>query len=220
MEPVRRRSLIEEVTEILRTEIAGGTWAVGERIPTEVELCRRMGVGRNTIREAVQSLVHLGLLDRRQGSGTYVTASTELPRAVGRLLTAAQRREVVELRLALEVSAAELAARRRTEGDLERLRGSLAARARARESGGVEVATDADVALHRAVVAAAHNTVLLEVYDSVLPTLAAGVRTDLSHEAHYDGEHAEVVEAIVAGDSDRAAGAARRLLLAVLAAAD
>lgn len=220
MQPVRRRSLIDEVTDALRTEIVDGTWQIGERIPNEAELCRRTGVGRNTIREAVQTLVHLGLLERRQGSGTYVMASSEVPRTVDRLLSAAQRREVVELRLALDVSAAALAARRRTDDDLAMLRGAADARVRARAGGEVEAAADADVALHRAVAAAAHNSVLLQVYDSVLPTVAAGVRDDMSLDGYYDEEHTEIVEAIADGDSDRAAAAARSLLLDVLAAAE
>lgn len=221
MQPVRRRSLIDEVAQLLRTEILDGAWQVGERIPNEAELCRRTGVGRNTVREAVQSLVHAGLLERRQGSGTYVMASSEVSGSVGRVLSAAQRREVVELRLALDVSAAALAARRRTSEDVAALQRARDVRREARDRGDFQDEVDADVELHRAVVVAAHNTVLLQVYDSVLPTVAAGVRDDLSQDPRhdlYDQEHADIVAAIAARDSDRAAESARRLLLEVLAA--
>src|ERR687885_2984506 len=74
----RRAGLIEQVIDQLREQIVAGTWAIGARIPTEAELAQLTGTSRNTVREAVQSLVHAGLLERRQGSGTYVLAASEL----------------------------------------------------------------------------------------------------------------------------------------------
>lgn len=73
-----KTGLIQRVVAILRSEITTGNWPVGSRIPTEPELSKLTGVGRNTVREAVQSLVHTGLLERRQGSGTYVLANNEV----------------------------------------------------------------------------------------------------------------------------------------------
>src|SRR4051812_50116078 len=80
----RRAGLIDQVIEQLRAQITTGTWAIGTRIPTEAELAQLTGTSRNTVREAVQSLVHSGLLERRQGSGTYVLAASELAGAVSR----------------------------------------------------------------------------------------------------------------------------------------
>src|SRR4051812_11560502 len=80
----RRAGLIEQVIDQLREQIVAGTWAIGTRIPTEAELAQLTGTSRNTVREAVQSLVHAGLLERRQGSGTYVLAASEFAGAVGR----------------------------------------------------------------------------------------------------------------------------------------
>lgn len=73
-----RQGLIQRVVDVLRSQITSGAWPVGARIPTEPELTDLTGVGRNTVREAVQSLVHSGLLERRQGSGTYVLANNEV----------------------------------------------------------------------------------------------------------------------------------------------
>lgn len=220
MQPVPRRSLTDEVAEALRAEILDGVWAMGERIPNEAELGQRAGVGRNTVREAVQVLVQAGLLERRQGSGTYVIATTPLSGSVGRVLGAAERREVVELRLALEVSAAALAAWRRTSADLRAVKQANDARLEARRRSDAVGEADADVQLHRAVVVAAHNDVMLEVYDSVLPRVATGVRDDITREAadgRYDQEHVDLVTAITDGAADGAGDAARRLLLRVLA---
>ena len=83
MQPVRRASLISQVTEQLRNEIRSGTWPIGSKIPTEPELSELTGTGRNTVREAVQALVHAGMLERRQGSGTYVVAVSDLGGTLG-----------------------------------------------------------------------------------------------------------------------------------------
>ncbi|KNX36395.1 FadR/GntR family transcriptional regulator [Luteipulveratus halotolerans] len=213
MQPVRRSSLIDQVTDLLRAEIADGRWAVGERIPVEAELVRLTGVGRNTVREAVQSLVHAGLLERRQGSGTYVMATSEVSGVLGSYLSAAQHREVLELRLALDVTAARLAAERRTDQDVEVLRSVLAERARARSSGDDPATAAADLALHRAVIAASGNSVYGDVYDSLVPTLEAAIAANVQEiDDKYDDEHEDMVDAIIERDPERASRSARCLL--------
>ncbi|MDR2379398.1 MAG: GntR family transcriptional regulator, partial [Bifidobacteriaceae bacterium] len=104
--PERRPGRIEQVAEDMREQIVSGAWPIGSRIPTEPQLARAAAAGRNTIREAVQSLAHAGLLERRQGSGTYVVATSELPTALGRQCARASRRDVLEVRQALEIVAA------------------------------------------------------------------------------------------------------------------
>lgn len=74
----RRSGLSDQVITELRNQITSGEWPVGSRIPTEPELVEQLGVARNTVREAVRALAHNGLLDIRQGSGTYVVATSEL----------------------------------------------------------------------------------------------------------------------------------------------
>src|SRR3954453_15961684 len=74
----RRTGLIDTAVDELRERITTEEWAVGTRIPPEPALADLLGVGRNTVREPVQSLVHAGLLERRQGSGTYVLSRSEL----------------------------------------------------------------------------------------------------------------------------------------------
>lgn len=74
----RRSALADQVIAQLRAQITSGEWPMGSRIPTEPELVEQLGVARNTVREAVRALAHNGLLDIRQGSGTYVVATSEL----------------------------------------------------------------------------------------------------------------------------------------------
>ena len=114
---VRRTGLIDTAVGELRERIETEQWPVGTRIPPEPALVDLLGVGRNTVREAVQSLVHAGLLERRQGSGTYVLSASELAASMGRQIADARQRDVVEVRRALEAEAARLASRRRTALD-------------------------------------------------------------------------------------------------------
>src|SRR5213076_2464255 len=141
----RRAGLIEQVIDQLREQIVAGTWAIGSRIPTESELAQLTGTSRNTVREAVQSLVHAGLLERRQGSGTYVLAASELAGAVSRRVASARHLDVLEVRRTLEVGAARLAAVRRTPEDIALLRSLLTARTVARQENDVDQVVSVDV---------------------------------------------------------------------------
>jgi len=80
----RRSGLVDQVIDQLRQAIADGEWPVGQRIPAEPELVAALGVGRNTVREAVRALSHAGLLEVRQGDGTFVRATSELSGALRR----------------------------------------------------------------------------------------------------------------------------------------
>jgi DNA-binding FadR family transcriptional regulator len=209
----RRAGLIEQVIEQLRDQITSGEWGVGARIPTESELAQLTATSRNTVREAVQSLVHAGLLERRQGSGTYVLAASELAGAVSRRVAGASQLDVLEVRRTLEVGAARMAATRRTAEDVEDLRALLTQRAAARGAGLVDEEVDHDVALHLRIVRAAHNPVLSDLYDNLIQALAENVRRNVETDAVVDDEnHAGMVEAIIDGDADRAAESAARFL--------
>ncbi|GIJ22394.1 GntR family transcriptional regulator [Micromonospora lutea] len=184
-----------------------GEWPVGGRIPTEPQLVEALGVGRNTVREAVRALAHAGVLECRQGSGTYVLTTDELAPVVARRLTDDRMTEVIEVRRAFEVEAARLAARRRTPEDLAALDGALAAREAAWRGGRVAEFVAADAALHTAVVAAAHNAMLAELYASVgaamRSTLTQAMGDALTPDRHVD--HTRLVAAIRAGDPELAA---------------
>ncbi|MFC4602459.1 FadR/GntR family transcriptional regulator [Rhodococcus kronopolitis] len=219
MQPVRRTSLIAQVTDQLRREIVAGTWPVGARIPTEPELTELTGTGRNTVREAVQALVHAGMLERRQGSGTYVIGTSDLGGTLAKYFASAHERDVLELRQALDVTAAALAARRRDDADVENLQALLEQRNIMWRNTDPMTPTErraavaADVALHRAIVAASHNEVYLEFYDSLLPTIEQTV-TDhpVDNTNSFEREHDELVQAVIDGEPERAATAARRFL--------
>jgi DNA-binding FadR family transcriptional regulator len=210
----RPSPLVDQVIAQLRTQIVAGEWPVGSRIPTEPELVGRLGVARNTVREAVRALAHAGLLEIRQGSGTYVRATSELAGVMRRRFGDADHNDVIELRRALEVESARLAAHRRTAADLKSLDSALIRREDAWEAGEVEAFVAADAALHQALVAAAHNPVLAGLYadlgELVQSALRAQMGDHLSGSAYVD--HFRLVEAVRAGDPELSAAEAAAFL--------
>jgi DNA-binding FadR family transcriptional regulator len=208
--PLRRSPLVELAVGQLHQQLMSGQWPVGSRLPAETELAEQMGVGRSTLREAVRALAHAGLLETRQGSGTFVLSlAADVP--WGPRLRRAALLEVCEVREALEVQAARLAAVRRTAPDVAALHASLAARDRARELGEAGSFVRTDLAFHRTVVAASHNHLLADMFDSfavVLREALVAVDQDLG-DFGVARTHARLVAAIEAGDADGAEQATR-----------
>jgi DNA-binding FadR family transcriptional regulator len=197
----RRTNLIDLAVGRLRQQITSGAWAVGSRIPAEPVLTELIGVGRNTVREAVQSLVHAGMLERRQGSGTFVISDSELGNAMGRQIAGAHQRDVLEVRRSLEVEAARLAALRRTDGQIAELRSLREARATAYAAGQQDRMVELDLALHRTIAHAAHNPVLLALYENLQDAITENIRFNFAHPVHDDDSHVALVEAVADGDS-------------------
>jgi DNA-binding FadR family transcriptional regulator len=202
----RRSALADQVIAQLREQITSGEWPVGSRIPTEPELVERLGVARNTVREAIRALAHNGLLDIRQGSGTYVAATSELAGVMHRRFADAPADEVAELRSALEAAAGRLAARRRTGRDLAQLDALLARREAAWATGEVERFVAADAAFHLAVVRASHNEVLTAVYADLGTVVRSLLRHDVGDELRPEDhvDHGRLVAAIRAADEETA----------------
>lgn len=211
---LQRTSLVDQAIEALREQIAAGAWPVGERIPTEPALVAELGIGRNSLREAIRALVHAGLLETRQGDGTYVRATSDLAGAVRRRTSRAELVEVFEVRRALEVEAARLAALRRTDADLAELERVLAEREQAGDGGDLERFVESDVRLHRLIAAASHNAMLSELYDDFSAALRDLLHASVGRRplAEQLTIHDELVAAIRAGDADAAAATTAAVL--------
>ncbi|GGT65536.1 FadR/GntR family transcriptional regulator [Actinomadura citrea] len=204
--PLRPSPLVEQAAQRLRDQIAAGAWPVGTRLPGETTLATELGVGRSTVREALRALAGAGLVQARQGAGVFVVATEPAEDWPARLRRASVA-DVYEIRAMVEVRAAELAAERRTPDDLAALDRALADRDTALAGPGVEAFIDADIALHTAVIAAAHNPVLADLFAGFVPVLRDGlldlaslVDVRASDHAHGRAAHAALVEAVRAQD--------------------
>lgn len=205
MPTLSRQNLVEQVLHELRQRIIGGDWKVGEKIPTEPQLVEQLGVARNTVREAVRSLATNGLLDIRQGSGTYVVATSELAGVFTRRMAETPSEQVTELLTELAASGARLAAQRRDETDLTRMRQLLAERELAWDRGDIEDYLEVDAQFHRAVLAASKNQALLNLYADLSEVWGSMLRSRLARDAVEERvEHGTLLEAIEAQDAVRA----------------
>lgn len=194
----RRAGLVDQVIAQLRESVSSGEWPVGTRIPTESALVDALGVGRNTLREAVRALAHGGILEVRQGDGTYVRATSEVSGALRRLC-GSELRDVLEVRRCLEVEGARLAAAARTESDLAEIR-ELLARRDVLDLNRHDAFVTADAAFHFAVVRASHNAVLTELYRGLTEVITASVATTVKTHACPKISHDGLVSALAAGD--------------------
>ncbi|WP_424186866.1 FadR/GntR family transcriptional regulator [Actinokineospora sp. G85] len=209
LDALRPAPLVEQAAERLRAQIVGGEWGVGTKLPGESTLAKALGVGRSTVREALRALAGAGLVRARQGAGVFVIATEPAQDWPTRLREAAVA-EVYEVRMMVEVQAVRLAAARRTAADIAAIEAALTAR---RAAGALDDAefVRADIALHAAVVAAAHNTVLDDLFAQFAPVLHRGLvdlvtLLDLRADDpdHGDDSHAALVAAVIAGDADTA----------------
>jgi len=216
VQQIQRRSLVDTAVEQMKLQVTGGDWAVGTRIPSESELTTMLGVSRPSVREAVRSLVQLGLLETRQGDGTYVVADDATQVALRRAIGAADNREVIRVRRALDVLAGREAAENRTESDLAELGELLDRRSRAIAAVDIEGFTTADVEFHLAVARASGNQLLSSLYASFDSSLRESI-TDASLLAKgADPDRADMHDAlfraIASGDTDTAMSAALGVL--------
>jgi DNA-binding FadR family transcriptional regulator len=201
MPELRHGPVVPQVERLLRELVHAGRWRVGDRLPNEVDLARELGVGRSSVREAVRLLARDGVLDVRHGAGTFV-ADAAAPADVTTMLRRARLREVYEVRRALEVEAARLAARRARPEDVRGLRATLARR-QALAGGDPVPFVDADLQFHRAVVELAGNPLLADLFTSVLPVLREALVELERHETRRpdtSDAHERLVGALARGD--------------------
>lgn len=172
LEPVRPLALKERVIGQLTRLIEEGVLEAGDRLPSERELSEDLQVSRGTIREAVQFLQALGLVEIRHGSGTFVRTGAD-GTALGEewrewtIRHAARVHDLLEVRKGLESFAAELAATRAVEADMVPMEDALALMEEAIELADVPALVQTDLAFHHALCAAAGNAALREFADAL-----------------------------------------------------
>jgi DNA-binding FadR family transcriptional regulator len=214
---VQRHPLAAQTAQLLLTRIRNGEWPLGHRLPGETMLAAQLGVGRSTLREAIRELAGKGVLESRQGAGVFVRA-LDAAEDWDTVLRSANIASVIEARIAIEAEGAALAAARRTPADVRTIRRTLAARGVPGQS--VPEHVDADMAFHRAVITAAHNDVLTQLFDAFLPRLRLAmidmlkIRPIASEPCDHD-LHQQLADAIVARDPAAAAASSRTHLSAL-----
>jgi DNA-binding FadR family transcriptional regulator len=211
-----RKSLSAQLVAELRELIARGTFAPGDKLPSENELIRRYAVSRTVVREAISGLRADGILVTRQGVGAFVTNQT------GKRLEPFDPEDLeavlhmIEFRIAIETEAAAFAAERRTGDDLKELKERFAELSA--NSLDAKAFVLPDYNFHLAIARASHNPYFLQIEEhigsQIIPhskvhVLAQDIPEDLSFLRRVKVEHETIYQAIVDGDA-RAARTAMR----------
>jgi len=206
------QSLPEKLVLAMSADIAAGVYPVGTQLPIEPELCTHYGVSRTVLREAMARMKSDGLIDTRQGRGSFVLApSTRTPfRFEAPAVQSTQSiLELSELRLGVEGTAAALAARRRTPEQLQRLRQCLDEMAQALEQG--DSGSAADLEFHRVIADATGNQHYRLFMEYLRRSYATAIDLARANSAQADGlsqiaqdEHRAIYQAIADGDDEAA----------------
>ena len=169
--PVDRRTLAQEVRDRLYDAVQSGTLAPGAAIPSERSLCESFGVARTSVREAIQGLVSLGVLERR-GNRTVVAERLPemLPGVDGNSPRSLKVRELFEVREAIELPIAKLVVERAADEEIAEIVRLVCG---FRASMDVEEFRALDRAFHWALARACGNELLTELYGKVLDRLFA-----------------------------------------------
>lgn len=210
-----RQSLAQDVASQLLGLIRSGTLKEGQKLPTESELKERFGVGRSTVREALNGLVLIGAIEVRHGQGAFVLPGREIqefgsaPADGGGSLDSAIResivQDVLEAREAIEVAIARHAAERATEHDLSVLRELLAAAEERVQREGAAV--EEGVRFHIAVAEAAKNPICTELVQVIVGDLIErgdDLRDVLDYSRWEVEAHRLLYDAIASGSGERA----------------
>ncbi len=223
---VRRKKLSDRIAVSLRQDFLAGQVEIGQKLPTETQLAEKFDVSRTVVREAIATLVADGLVETRQGAGIFVlghrpssapavAAPKDVPGNISHALN------VLEVRIALEMESAALAATRRSASQEAQIQERFFEFEHLLKQGKPTGA--ADFAFHRAIAEATNNAFYVEVLDSLgsrtIPcdvTSPYATEDVLSHtyQAGLQREHLAILNAISAGD----AAAARDAMRAHLAA--
>ncbi len=214
LQPIARSPLYEQVVARLREFIDVQQLQPGDRLMSERELAEQLGVSRTSVRQALTALRVLGLVEIKHGDGVYLLRSPRdvIPSLASEIVGSEGDHPMIwEVREAIEVQAARLAARRRCDADVAELTAALAEMAASVADGGDGI--DGDRRFHRAIAEAAHNPLLAQLTaqlaDVIDRTSAASLtlsgRPPISLEAHR-----AILDAIEQGDEAAAAEQMRR----------
>lgn len=183
LKPIKPKRISDQVFEQLRELIYKGEFKPGQQILPERDLAVSLAVSRTSVRNAINKLVTMGLLEHRQGQGTFVSSPDTRkgnPLAAAMATEDATIDDLLEVRVGLECNAALLAAQRATEHDVLSLERSLEEMNEGLESTG-KIGTEADTAFHMAVAFATKNPVLIHLMRNFYDFLFIGIKKNLSH---------------------------------------
>jgi GntR family transcriptional repressor for pyruvate dehydrogenase complex len=213
LEAVKANKLYEEIADQLKQAILNGQFPPGSRLPSVRELSQQLSVGQATVREALSALKAMGLITIKQGEGTFVNRfdPNEIAKPL-QSITLCTKEDIfglLELRKIIETGTARLAAKRRNDQDLERMRAALSKMEK--ELSVAAAGEQADWEFHYAIAQASKNPFILTLMDTISDKIRTALKDIRLYLFRTPGaperlwkEHVAVYQAILSQDSDQA----------------
>ena len=212
MKTIERMSIVEQVIQNLIFYIEDNHCAPGDKMPTEKEICERLGVGRSTVREAYRMLQAMGRVEAIQGKGVFVTDVEEQNKESGINWFKQHGNSMIdfmEIRTALEVMGVRLAVHRASGADIKKLEEIHQSFLKAIKEKNENDMASYDEAFHNQIAFMTHNTLMVKIQE-VLAECFSECRVELykidSNQQRAVEPHAKLIEALKERDEEKAAG--------------
>ncbi len=212
LKPIKPKRISDQVFDQLRELIFRGEFKAGEKILTERELAEAFGVSRTSVRDAINKLVVMGLLDQKQGQGTFVRSPESKEKSLLATMVESQDASIsdlLEVRMGLECNAAAMAASRAVEKDFQFMEKSIEEMQKEVKSG--RLGTEADASFHMAIAYATNNPLQVFIMKNFYDFLFTGIKVNLEGLYKIPGnieiileQHTLIYQAIREGNPDAA----------------
>jgi GntR family transcriptional repressor for pyruvate dehydrogenase complex len=180
LKPIKPKRISDQVFDQLRELIFRGEFKAGEKILTERELAEAFGVSRTSVRDAINKLVVMGLLDQKQGQGTFVRSPESQEKSLLATMVESQGASIsdlLEVRMGLECNAAAMAASRAVEKDFQFMEKSIEEMQKEVKSG--RLGSEADASFHMAIAYATNNPLQVFIMKNFYDFLFTGIKVNL-----------------------------------------
>ncbi|MFG6114743.1 FadR/GntR family transcriptional regulator [Halobacillus sp. MO56] len=193
---IRARKIYEEVADSLVAMLKNGDLKPGDKLDSVEQLAKNFDVGRSAIREALSAMRAMGLVEMRQGEGTYIkefdASRFSLPVAAALIMKREDVKELLEVRKILEAGAVSSAAERHSDSDIAAMVEALHAMEQAKGNG--ELGEKADLEFHIAIARATDNQMLINLMNSVSEIMMETMRETRRHWLHSEKSTARLLE--------------------------
>ncbi len=209
---IKRISVTDEVFNIIYDRIVSKQYNPGDLLPSQDKLAEELGVSRNSIREAINRLASLGMVQLKQGVGTFITPSREFSSHIVNIfrslnLAPDEGLEIAEIRLALERTIVRLASVKATAEQIAKLEQNLKLQRNAVSNKDIKEFRNLDIQFHLLLADASGNNTLRQLLEANLSIFQEVILTAISEPTTFESSfnyHRNMFEAVVSHDAKKA----------------
>ena len=211
---VKQESAVDRVINTIKEALVSNRLLPGDRLPSEIDLSKKLAISRGSVREALKILSALGIIEIRRGDGTYIAKSDPRiildPLLFRLILSRAHKKELVELRELMEFAIVKLIISNAEHEDFVRIKKTIDQMEEKIKLGNENLPEDlarSDLAFHRALGKATKNSLVEKIYEFVMDFFAPSIT--LTHEKQKNGLmalsiHTKIYEALLKRDYEQA----------------